>query len=118
VSGLLSDIFLGTLGFNSAANLLVAYIRPFLINLITPKGTVFDQSPNIFSQGFTWFTIYLSIGVFIHHAFYLLVESGTFYNIFLLSLRVIISTIISVAFMLIGLYLFTARKKRAPANIL
>lgn len=112
-SGLAADSLLGTLGFNASASLLVAYIRPFLINLITPKGTEFEQSPNIFSQGFTWFLIYLSIAVFIHHAFYLLVESGSFYNLFLLLIRVVLSSVLSLLFMFIGLYLFSVKKKRA-----
>lgn len=112
-SGLAADVFLGTLGFNAAASLLVAYFRPFLINLITPKGTEFEQSPNIFSQGFTWFLIYLSISVFIHHAFYLLIESGSFYNLFLLVGRIISSALLSLLFMFIGLYLFSVKKKRA-----
>lgn len=111
-SGMAADIFLGTLGFNTAANLLLAYIRPFIINLITPKGTEFEQSPNIFSQGFTWFLIYLSIAVLIHHSFYLLIESGTFYNIILLLTRIILSSILSLVFMFIGLYLFSVKKRR------
>lgn len=112
-SGLIADIFLGTLGFNAASMLLVAYLRPFLIRLITPRGTDFDQSPNIFSQGFTWFLVYSSIAIFIHHGFYLVIESGTFYNIFLLILRILLSSITSLFFIFIGLYLFSVRKKRA-----
>jgi len=112
-SGLSADILLGTLGFNAAANLLVAYFRPFLISLITPKGTDFEQTPNIFSQGFTWFFIYLSISVILHHSFYLLVESGTFYNLLLLCLRIILSSMLTLAFMFIGLYLFSVKKKRS-----
>ncbi len=111
-SGLILDVFLGTVGMNAAATLLVAYLRPFLINLITPRGNEFEQSPNIFSQGLTWFLIYVSITVFVHHSFYLLIESGTFYNLLKLLLRVVCSTAMSMIFMFIGLYLFSVRKKR------
>ena len=111
-SGLTLDVLMGTIGMNAAATLLVAYLRPFLINLITPKGTEFEQSPNIFAQGATWFLIYLSIAVVIHHSFYLLIESGTFYNLLLLLVRVIFSSLLSLLFMFIALYLFSVKKKR------
>jgi rod shape-determining protein MreD len=111
-SGLMLDVFLGTVGMNAAATLLIAYLRPFLINIITPRGSEFEQTPNIFSQGLTWFLIYVSILVFIHHFFYLLIESGTFYNLLKLLLRVICSTALSMLFMFIGLYLFSTKKKR------
>ncbi len=112
LSGLVLDVFLGTIGMNAAATLLLAYIRPFLITLITPRGTEFDQSPNIFAQGFTWFFIYTSLSVLVHHSFFMLIESGTFYNLIKLLARVLASSAVSLLFMFIGLYLFSVRRKR------
>jgi hypothetical protein len=68
---------------HGAACLFIGYARPFLINIITPKGTEFEISPNLFAQGITWFSIYTSVTMFIYLTFYFLVEAGTFYNLVL-----------------------------------
>src|SRR5688572_5491451 len=65
-AGLTLDYFLGSIGMHAAACLLIAYLRPFLINVITPKGTEFEISPNVYSQGITWFVVYLGITMFIY----------------------------------------------------
>jgi len=114
-AGLALDIFLGSMGMHAAAGLLLGYLRPFLINVITPKGTEFEVSPNVYSQGITWFVFYLSISVFIYLTFYFLIEAATFFNFFLLLLKIIFSVIVSVLFMLMFLYLFSSRKKRRYA---
>src|ERR1043165_118923 len=41
-AGLLLDVCMTTTGMHAAAGLLIAYLRPFLINIITPKGTEFE----------------------------------------------------------------------------
>ncbi|MBL0308865.1 MAG: rod shape-determining protein MreD [Bacteroidetes bacterium] len=112
ISGLTLDIFLGSTGMHAAAGVLIGYLRPFLINAITPKGTEFEISPNIYAQGVTWFVFYLGISMFLYLFFYFLVEAATFLNFFLQMLKIILSTVASVFFMLIFLFLFSARRKR------
>lgn len=111
-AGLTLDIFLGSMGMHAASCLLIGYLRPFLINIITPKGTDFEISPNVYAQGITWFVVYLSISMTIYLTFYFLLEAATFLNFFLLLIKIVFSVIVSVLFMLIFLYLFTARKNR------
>lgn len=111
-AGLLLDFFLGSVGMHAAACLLVGYLRPFLINVITPKGTEFEISPNVYAQGITWFVVYLGITMFIYLVFYFFVEAATFLNFFLMLLKIFLSVIVSVSFMLIFLFLFSTKKKR------
>lgn len=111
-AGLLLDFFLGSMGMHAAACLLVGYLRPFLINVITPKGTEFEISPNVYAQGITWFVVYLGITMFIYLVFYFFVEAATFLNFFLMLLKIFLSVIVSVSFMLIFLFLFSTKKKR------
>ncbi|MFN8278280.1 MAG: rod shape-determining protein MreD [Chitinophagales bacterium] len=110
--GLLLDVFLGTMGMHAAANTLLAYLRPYLIKIITPTSTEFEISPSIYLQGAGWFLIYCGIGTLVHLLFYFLLESGTFYNLFYLLLRTVLSTALSVMFMMIFMYLFASSKKR------
>ena len=115
LSGLALDVFLGSTGMHAAACLLLGYLRPTLINVITPKGTEFEISPNVYGQGIGWFLVYLGISMLIYLSFYFVVEAATFLNFFLLFHKIILSAAVSVSFMLIFLYLFSAKKKRRYA---
>ena len=97
---------------HAAAGLLIAYLRPFLINIITPKGTEFEISPNVYSQGITWFIVYLGITMLLYLSAYFVIEAATLLNFFLLLVKILVSTLVSVTFMLIFLFLFSSRKKR------
>jgi len=112
LAGLILDIFLGSAGMHAAACLLIGYLRPFLINIITPKGTVFEISPQVYSQGAAWFAVYTGISILIYLTFYFLIEAATFFNFFLLFLKIVLSTVFSTGAILIILFLFSSRKKR------
>ena len=111
-AGLGLEIFLGSMAMHAAAGLLIGYLRPFLISIITPKGTEFEISPNVYAQGLAWFVVYLGVATTIYLTFYFLMEAATFLNLFFLVLKIILSVIMSVAFMLIFLYLFSSKKQR------
>ncbi len=115
LTGLTLDLFVGSLGMHAAACTLIAYFRPVLISIITPKGAEFEVEPNITVQGASWFLIYCGIATLIHHTAYFLIESWTFYNLFIALLRIIMSTAFSVLFMMIFLFLLTSSKKRRLA---
>jgi rod shape-determining protein MreD len=110
--GMTIDFFLGTLGMHAAVLVLIAYIRPTLISLITPKGTEFELSPNIYFQGFGWFVIYLTISFFIAITSHFLIENGGLYNFGLLLLKIVISTTLSIFISILFLYIFSASKRR------
>lgn len=111
-AGLVLDLFLGSLGMHMAACLALGYFRPFLINIITPKGAEFEISPNIYAQGITWFVIYTGLTMLLYLGFYFIIEEVFFRNFFLLLMKIFLSTVVSVLFMIIFLFLFSERKKR------
>ena len=115
LTGLTLDFFLGSMGMHAASCLLLAYLRPSIISIITPKGAEFELEPNIYLQGVTWFLIYCGLGTLIEHTMYFIIESGTFLNVFISLLRIVLSTLFSVLFMMIFLFLFTSTKKRRMA---
>lgn len=65
VLGFLIDIFYDTLGIHSAACVLVAFIRPIVVRLMTSKQEILAIS--IKEAGFRWFLTYSLILVGIHH---------------------------------------------------
>ena len=111
-SGLALDFFLGSAGMHAAACLFIAYLRPLLIKVITPRGTEFEISPNVYAQGLPWFIVYLFVAMFFYLTFYFLTEAATFLNFFLLLIKIILSVSTSVLFMFLFLFLFSSRKKR------
>lgn len=66
--GLVVDIFYDTLGIHAASCVLVAYIRPYIINVLTPRGG-YDKGMevSVSALGFQWVLIYALILILIHH---------------------------------------------------
>ncbi len=111
-SGLTIDLFTGTYGLNAAATTLLAFIRPFLINVISSTKYELEDEPNMRIQGPGWFVLYVSIGCLFHHLAYFFLEIGTFYNPLYTLLKVLLSTICSTIIILLFEVIFRAGKKR------
>ncbi len=105
--GLSIDLFENTVGINIAACVLVAFLRPYVIQLIASKQEYEpDLEPGIRDLGFTWFLSYSIILVFIHHFALFYIEIFRF-NEFLTTLyRVMGSTVFTMVLIIISQYLF------------
>lgn len=115
--GFTLDCFSSSYGMHAAACVLIAYLRPFLINLlISQEGAESNYNePSIQSMGFTPYLTYVTILTFIHHTFlYFLqaLQTGGYFYFFLKSL---ISTAISLLLILLIELLFS-RKQRFRTN--
>jgi hypothetical protein len=101
--GIIIDIFYDTLGIHAASCVLIAYMRPHIINLLTPKGG-YDKGTevSIFSLGFKWIFTYAVILIFIHHLTLFLIE---IWGVKLIG-PLLIKTTASAAFTLIVFTLF------------
>ncbi len=81
--GLTLDYFMGTPGLHAAPCVLIAYLRPFLINLlISQEGAELNYAePSIKSLGWAPYSLYVLIFTFLHHFYLVLLEwlhFGTF----------------------------------------
>lgn len=113
VSGLTLDMFLNTTGLHAAASVLLAFIRPVIINIITPKGSLdLIQTPNIFTPSITWFINYLVVSSIIYLSFYFTLEVFSLKDFGQTLLKILFSTIASVLLMLMIAYLFSPNKKK------
>lgn len=115
--GLTLDYFLGVPGLHAAPCVLIAYLRPFLINLlISQEGAELNYAePSIKSMGFTPYSLYVLVFTFIHH-FYLIFIEWMHFGTFLYFLgKVTATTGISMLLILITEMLFF-RKQQFRTN--
>ncbi|MEO7531572.1 MAG: rod shape-determining protein MreD [Sediminibacterium sp.] len=115
--GLSLDYFTGTYGLHAAPCVLIAYIRPFLLNLLIPKDTT-EQSyaePGRYSMGWAPYALYVSILSFIHHFYLVLIEWLQFGNFVYFIGKVGGTTAISLLMIFLVEMLF-GRKGRNRAN--
>lgn len=110
LTGLIIDIFSGTPGMHASATVLAGFSRPYVLMLISPRdGYEPGSNPSLFHYGISWFVIYVSIIVFIHHFTLFYLEVFRFTDFFRTLLRVLLSSIFSVTFILLLEYI---RKRR------
>ena len=108
--GLAMDLFSGTLGMHTAATVLIAFARPYLLDLLASRdGYELDTFPRIHYYGFLWFLKYTLIIVFIHHLALFYLEVFQLKVFFSTLLRVILSTILSTSTIVLSQY-FVFRK--------
>lgn len=95
--GLAVDIFSDTPGMNAAATVFLAFMRPVLLCLFVPRDMVESITPSIRALGVSPFLKYVSASVLVHHSFLLLVEFFSLAAWGLLLLRILASSLLTVA---------------------
>ncbi len=104
------DLFLNTPGMHTAATVMVAFIRPYILNLFAPRdGYESDSFPRIHYYGFLWFLKYTLIIVVIHHLVLFYLEVFQLKDFLSTLLRVILSSILSTSTIILSQY-FIFRK--------
>lgn len=96
-AGLVVDVSANTPGMHTAACILVAYLRPFVLRLIAFRNTSYKEGdmPSSRSYGTLWFLRYTFIMVAIHHvALFIIEQFDSFYLIPTL-IRIVLSIIAS-----------------------
>jgi len=108
--GLTMDLFTGTLGMHTAATILAAFVRPYLLNLLASRdGYEPETYPRIHYYGFLWFLKYTLLLVLIHHLALFYLEAFQLKYFFSTLLRVILSSILSTSTIVLSQY-FVFRK--------
>lgn len=113
LSGWVIDWYSHTGGLHASASLVIAFLRPSVMRILRPTGGYLPEDrPTISSMGFTWFITYCSILVFIHHLFLFIIETFSFSQFIFVLEKIVISSLVSIAIMVILQYLFYTRKVR------
>ncbi|HMK24538.1 MAG TPA: hypothetical protein VK483_00810 [Chitinophagaceae bacterium] len=97
LTGLTLDYFMNTPGLHAAACLLVAYVRPFVINVLTPKDSAeFNyREPSPKAIQWTPYAIYVFVLTLLHHGYMVFLEWLDFGSFLDFIIKVIATTGIS-----------------------
>ncbi len=111
--GLALDYFLKTPGLHAAPCLLIAYVRPFLINMLIPKETADHNysSPSIISMGWAPYATYAVVLTFLHNAYLVFLEWMQFGSFFYFLGKVSATTGVSFLLIMITELLFFRKEK-------
>ncbi|WP_375558932.1 Rod shape-determining protein MreD [Bernardetia sp. OM2101] len=105
--GLAVDIFYDTAGVHAATMVIIAFIRPSLLQFLRPSGGYDNvEKPTLSKLGFNWFVIYGGITLLLHHAILFLIQGSNF-SLWISNFFVILaSTVLSLFVLVIGQFLF------------
>lgn len=107
--GLIMDIADNTVGIHAAASTFVAYIRPRLLQLTSTREELEDTHGVQGLTDFRWFLKYSFVSTLLFNVVLVFAEAFTFSDILITIIRIILSTFISMLFML--LYYFIGIKR-------
>lgn len=112
-TGLILDFFMMTPGLHAAACLLVAYVRPFIINLLTPKdASEFTyREPSAKAMQWTPYTFYVFILTLLHHGYMVFLEWLSFGSFLGFLVKVVATTGVSMLLILTAELLFPRKLK-------
>lgn len=115
-TGLVMDMFMNTMGMHAAACVLIAYLRPFVLNILSPQGGYETagsaKSPSLGTLGFAPFAIYATTLILIHHTAYFVLEVFGFSNLFYLLLKILLSSAVTLGLVLLTEMLFYRKAGR------
>jgi rod shape-determining protein MreD len=101
-TGLIIDFFSGSHGMHTSATVLAGFVRPYVLRLVSPRdGYESGPDPSMVIYGFRWFLTYTLLIVLVHHMALFYLEVFRFADFFRTFLRIILSSVFSMAFILL-----------------
>ncbi len=108
--GLAVDMFYNSPGVHASASVFSAFIRPFILSALEPRGGYnVNHSPTKSNFGFSWFATYACIMLLAHLFFYFSMEAFTFVYIGQIIMRTVFSFFASIIFVLLFQFLLDSK---------
>ncbi|WP_181305994.1 hypothetical protein [Rufibacter sp. XAAS-G3-1] len=113
VCGFTIDLFYDTSGMHAAATVLMAYLRPSMLKLLTPRdGYEVSDHASLPSMGWLWFLTYGLALIFVHHFTLFFLELNGFKLIGFTLAKIVASTLFTGTVLVIFQMLFFERRAR------
>jgi len=111
IAGFSVDVFYDTMGIHAAAGVLLAFLRPHVLNLLTPHdGYESSDSVNIHAMGWRWFLTYTFTLLLFHHAAVFFLETISLETVWYTLAKVLLSTLFTGIVMVVLQLLFFSPK--------
>lgn len=114
ILGYTLDSFRHHPGFHAAACVLIAYVRPFLVNLLIPQEgaeTNYEEPSFQSMGGIVPYMIYAGLLALLHNAWLFLLEAWQFSNGWYFLAKTFLSTAVCLLIILITEFLFSRKQK-------
>lgn len=114
VLGFTLDSFRHHPGFHAAACVLIAYVRPFLVNLLIPQEgaeTNYEEPSFQSMGGIVPYMIYAGVLCLLHNAWLFLLEAWQFGDAWYFFVKTLASTAVCLLMVLVTELLFTRKQK-------
>jgi len=111
--GFTIDMFYKTPGLHTSASVLIAYLRPFVINLLLPKEATEwgNEEPNRVSMGALPFTTYVILLTILHNLYLIFLEWMQFGSFLYFLGKLIATSLVSLLLILISELLVNRRTR-------
>ena len=112
IAGLSVDFFIGTMGLHAAAAVFTGFVKPGVVKLVGEKPDYdITTQPTLKEMGFKWFLAYAATMTFLHHIVLNFIDVFSFREFWQTFLRIIISSVFTLLFILLIEYIFTSRRE-------
>jgi hypothetical protein len=113
ITGMILDVFTNSPGLHAAACVLIAYMRPFVISVLTPKEIKeFNyREPSPRAMGWAPYLVYVLILTVFHHGYMTFLQWLSFGTFLRFLIKVISTTAISMLLIIIIELLFPRKLK-------
>ncbi|MCQ2250633.1 MAG: rod shape-determining protein MreD [Bacteroidales bacterium] len=100
------DVFVDTPGLNSGASVAMAFARPWILNMISPRdGYESGKRPYLMDMGAIWFLIYSAALVLIHHVVYFIFDEFGLAHFFSMMGKILVTAICTEILVVISQYI-------------
>lgn len=104
--GLIMDYFTGPMGLHTSACVFMGYAQPVVQRFLAPReGYEITQKPTIQRMGIGWYVTYAGMLTVAHHSVLFFLEVFRLTDIFYLFLHILLSSVGTLALMVIGQFL-------------
>lgn len=113
ITGMMLDVFTNSPGLHAAACVLIAYMRPFVISVLTPKDIKeFNyREPSPKAMGWAPYLVYVLILTLFHHGYMTFLQWLSFGTFLRFLIKVVSTTAISMLLIIIIELLFPRKMK-------
>lgn len=109
-AGLFVDIFYDSLGVHASASLFIAYLRPYILAIIEPRGGYTYDVPGLGNTEIAWFAIYTTLMLFVFLIIYFSLEAFSYVYFIRIVLSTFFSFIISILFIFVYQIVFRTKE--------